>query len=83
MVVAGLDPSAHPMVESLHIGAGSLRAAGYRSVMSYVDLALITAAEQSWHAPPDMAREVQRLRCTCKRGLGPPQQAAPLPVEKP
>ena len=37
MVVAGLDPSAHPTVESLRIGAGSLRAAGYRSVMSYVD----------------------------------------------
>ena len=62
MVVAGLDPSAHPTVESLRIGAGSLRAAGYRSVMSYVDLALITAAEQGWNAPPDVAREAQRLR---------------------
>ena len=76
MVIAGLDPSAHPTVESLRIGAGSLRAAGYRSVMSYVDLAL------RWHAPPDVAREVQRLRHACKRGLGPPQQAAPFPVER-
>ena len=82
MVVAGLDPSAHPTVDSLRIGAGSLRAAGYRSVMSYVDLAVITAAEQGWHSPPDVAREVQRLRCACKQGLGPPQQAAPFPVER-
>ena len=43
MVAAGLDPSAHPTVESLRIGAGSLRAAGYRSVMPCIDLSVITA----------------------------------------
>ena len=50
--------------------------------MSYADLALITAAEQGWSAPPDVAREVQRLRRACLRGLGPPQQASPFPVER-
>jgi hypothetical protein len=59
-----------------------LRAARYRSAMSYLDLAVITLAQSGWRAPPDVEREVQRSHRACKRGFGPQQQATPLPVER-
>jgi hypothetical protein len=82
MAAAGFDAHSFPTVEPLRMGAGSLCAAGFRSAMSYVDLTVMTAAEQGWRAPPDVARERQRSRRDCKLGLGPPQQAALCPVER-
>ncbi len=52
MAAAGFDANSFPTVESLRMGAGSLRAAGYRNAMSYIDLAMVTAAEQGRHLRP-------------------------------
>ena len=66
--------------EVIFMAAGLFRAAGYRSAMEYVNQAVTTARERGRPPGEDVLRAVFMARNACKRGLGPPKRAAPLPL---
>ena len=68
--------------ETVSLGAGLLRRAGYRSAMAYVDQAYLTFQEQGGQPTAQLSRSVARARRACERGIGPPKHSAALPLER-
>ena len=68
--------------DTVVLGAAVLRAAGYRSAMSYVDQAIVEFKEHGGTVSQELARAVHRARKACSRGLGRPRHTSAFPVDR-
>ena len=59
-----------------------LRRAGYKSASSVAEQAVFTARLNNQAVPASVAIALRDARRAATRGLGPPRQSAPLPVER-
>ena len=79
---ARLGDPAKPTAGMVFAVVAVLRRAGYRSVSSVAELAVLTARLHNQPVPASVATALRDARRAATRGLGPPRQSAPLPVER-
>ena len=75
------DP-AKPTAGMVFAVVAVLRRAGYRSASSVAEQAVLTARLHNQPVPASVAIALRDARRAATRGLGPPRQSAPLPVER-
>ena len=68
--------------ESVKMGASVLRAAGYRSTMAYVDIAVQEFVRRGGIKSQLLDLTIRDTRRACARGLGSPKHAGAFPMER-
>ena len=71
-----------PTVEKVYLLGASLKAGGYRSADGYLSLYRSTCARHGHGFGPELAVAVRDAARSCKRGLGGPMRATPLPLRR-
>ena len=79
---ARLGNPAQPTAAMVFAVVAVLRRAGYRSASSVAEQAVLTARLNNQAVPASVAIALRDARRAATRGLGPPRQSAPFPVER-